>query len=257
MKISRRTRVKGLGREAANLKNIRHLTNSMYAPATGAAWLSALFLPTVQIISAFAVGGVAWCFLRFANQLAGMSVGSIQAFVSYITFMMWPGTRLARVFAEMQHALHPPETYVFAAGLQPKNHRTGPIQSTPINLHRYRLRPVNFSMKTESQYWKTSTMKVKPGETIALLAHRRRKRRPWSTCCVVSMNDGGRFSLEGGDYTTISAACIPQKIGIVLQNPQPLFGNHPGKTCATGLDATDERLTPLCAWSLRINSLLS
>jgi ATP-binding cassette, subfamily B, bacterial len=34
-----------------------------------------------------------------------MTIGGIQAFVSYVTFMMWPIQDLARVYAEMQHAI--------------------------------------------------------------------------------------------------------------------------------------------------------
>ena len=34
-----------------------------------------------------------------------MTIGGIQAFVSYVTFMLWPIQELARVYAEMQHAI--------------------------------------------------------------------------------------------------------------------------------------------------------
>ena len=34
-----------------------------------------------------------------------MTIGGIQAFVSYVTFMIWPIQDLARVYAEMQHAI--------------------------------------------------------------------------------------------------------------------------------------------------------
>ena len=47
--------VKALGRESKNLDEFSELTDSMYRSGFRAAWLSALFLPSVQIISAFAI----------------------------------------------------------------------------------------------------------------------------------------------------------------------------------------------------------
>ena len=50
--------VKALGREDANLADFTGRTNEMYGVSYRAAWLSALFLPAVQLISSFAVGVV-------------------------------------------------------------------------------------------------------------------------------------------------------------------------------------------------------
>ena len=96
--------VKALGRQEANLKEFGGLTGEMYRAAYRAAWLSALFLPTVQIISATALGAIVW-YGGLEARLGEMTIGGVQAFVSYVTFMMWPIQDLARIFAEMQHAV--------------------------------------------------------------------------------------------------------------------------------------------------------
>ena len=96
--------VKALGREDENMREFSYLTSDMYRASYRAAWLSALFLPTVQIISAFALGGVAW-YGGLQADVGVMTLGGIQAFVSYITFMMWPIQDLARVYAEMQQSV--------------------------------------------------------------------------------------------------------------------------------------------------------
>jgi ATP-binding cassette subfamily B protein len=96
--------VKALGREAENLKEFKYLTADMYRSSYRAAWLSALFLPTVQIVSAIALGFIVWYGGLQAN-IGLMTIGGIQAFVSYLTFMMWPIQDLARVYAEMQHSI--------------------------------------------------------------------------------------------------------------------------------------------------------
>ncbi len=52
--------VKALGREDENLVEFQELTTKMYRASYRAAWLSALFLPTVQIIAAIALGAIVW-----------------------------------------------------------------------------------------------------------------------------------------------------------------------------------------------------
>src|ERR1044071_4191405 len=96
--------VKALLREDENTKEFQNLTTKMYKASYRAAWLSALFLPTVQIIAAVALGLI----LGYGGKqimLGAMTIGGIQAFVSYLTFMMWPIQDFARVYAEMQHSI--------------------------------------------------------------------------------------------------------------------------------------------------------
>ena len=79
--------IKALGREKTNLAEFKTITDGMYQSSYRAAWWSALFLPTVQIVSAMAVGATVW-YGGFQAQMGSMTIGDIQAFVSYITFMI-------------------------------------------------------------------------------------------------------------------------------------------------------------------------
>ncbi|HEY4720800.1 MAG TPA: ABC transporter transmembrane domain-containing protein, partial [Anaerolineae bacterium] len=96
--------IKALGREEENLREFGQLTGQMYRAGFRAAWLSALFLPIVQIISAVAIGSIIW-YGGSQVQVAGITIGGLQAFISYVTFMLWPIQDLARVYAELQHAV--------------------------------------------------------------------------------------------------------------------------------------------------------
>ncbi len=51
------------------------------------------------MISAFALGASS-CMAVFQVNLGAMTIGGIQAFITYITFMLWPIQDLARVYAE-------------------------------------------------------------------------------------------------------------------------------------------------------------
>ena len=76
----------------------------MYHASYRAAWLSALFLPTVQMIAALALGFIVG-YGGLQIEVGLMTIGGIQAFVAYLTFMMWPIQDLARVYSEMQHSI--------------------------------------------------------------------------------------------------------------------------------------------------------
>src|SRR5215216_3188972 len=96
--------VKALLREDENTREFQNLTSKMYGASYRAAWLSALFLPTVQIVAAVALGLI----IGYGGKqitIGLMTIGGIQAFVSYLTFMMWPIQDFARVYAEMQHSI--------------------------------------------------------------------------------------------------------------------------------------------------------
>jgi len=161
--------IKALGRERENLKEFSTLTNKMYHSSFRAAWLSALFLPTVQIISALAVSAVVW-FGGHQAEVGGMSVGGIQAFVSYITFMMWPVQDIARVFAEMQQAIASAERMFSLIDSEPQ------IQDRPRAIDPGTIKGdiifdhVTFRYEDDEKPVLTDfSLHVKRGETIALL----------------------------------------------------------------------------------------
>jgi ATP-binding cassette subfamily B protein len=97
--------IKALDREEANLREFGNLTGEMYRAGYRAAWYSALFLPTVQLISSLAIvqhrayAGIT------VDGASALSVGGMYAFISYVLFMIWPVQEMARVFAEMQQAV--------------------------------------------------------------------------------------------------------------------------------------------------------
>src|SRR5512133_1319570 len=113
--------VKALGREDENLVEFQELTTKMYRASYRAAWLSALFLPTVQIIAAIALGAIVW-YGGVQIQVGLITIGGIQAFVSYLTFMMWPVQDLARVYAEMQRSIASAERIFKLVDTQPEVH---------------------------------------------------------------------------------------------------------------------------------------
>src|SRR5258707_7245870 len=96
--------VKALRREGENLREFGVLTGDMYRASYRAAWLSALFLPAVQLISALALGSIVW-YGGVQTQTGAITVGGIQAFIAYVNFMRWAIQDLAHVYAFIQQAI--------------------------------------------------------------------------------------------------------------------------------------------------------
>lgn len=234
--------VKALGREEENLREFGQLSGEMYRASYRAAWLSALFLPAVQIISAVAVGSIAWYGGRQV-QWGGMTIGGIQAFVSYVTFMLWPVQDLARVYAEMQHSVASAER-VFSlidsvpdVTDQPGAVDPGTIQGDIEFDH------VDFYYEPGKPVLTDFTLTVKRGETIALVGPTGGgKSTIVNLLCRFYEPKRGTIRIGGQDYTRLSLHAIQSRIGVVLQTPHLFSGTIRENIRYGRLDATDQEV---------------
>jgi ATP-binding cassette subfamily B protein len=234
--------VKALGREDENLSEFQLLTGSMYRSSFRAAWLSALFLPIVQMISALAVALVVW-YGGGQAQTGGMTVGGIQAFVSYITFMMWPIQDLARVFAEVQHAIASAERIFSLVDAVPDvADRVDPLQSDSMRGD-IEFDHVFFAYEDDKPVLSDFTFRVKQGETIALVGPTGGgKTTIVNLLCRFYEPRQGVIRISGVDYTKYSLRAIQSKVGIVLQTPHLFSGTVRENIRYGRLDAKDEEI---------------
>jgi ATP-binding cassette, subfamily B, bacterial len=231
--------VKALCREDENLAEFGHLTTDMYRSSYRAAWLSALFLPAVQMISAFALGTVVWLG-GWQVQIGAMTIGGIQAFVSYITFMMWPIQDMARVFADMQHAIASAERMFSLIDSQPE------IIDRPNSANITSLRGdivfdhVDFSYDGGKSILKDFCLEVKPGQAIALVGPTGGgKTTLVNLLCRFYEPSAGRVLINNIDYTRIKMSDIQSRIGVVLQTPHLFSGSILENIRYGRLNATD------------------
>ncbi len=234
--------VKALGREDGNLKEFKGVTSDMYQSSFRAAWLSALFLPIVQIISAFAIGGIIW-YSGVQIHLNGITIGGIQAFLTYMTFMMWPIQDLARVFAEMQRALASAERIFNLVDTPPE------IQNKPDAFDPGTIRGdihfehVHFWYEDEMPVIKDLNLKIKRGETIALVGSTGGgKTTIVNLLCRFYEPKRGRILIGNHDYTDLSLEAIQSRIGVVLQTPHLFSGSIRDNIAYGRLKATQEEI---------------
>lgn len=217
--------VKALGREERNLEEFSDLTGNMYQAGFRAAWLSALFLPVVQLISALALGMVAW-YGGIQSGVGGLTIGGIQAFISYITFMLWPIQDMARVYAEMQHAIASAERiFSLIDSLPEVSDRPGAYDPGTLR-NDIRFENVDFHYEEGKPVLEDFSMEVKQGETIALVGPTGGgKSTIVNLLCRFYEPKGGRIFFDGQDYTDFSLHAIQSRIGMVLQTPHLFSGS--------------------------------
>ena len=234
--------VKALGRQEANLKEFGGLTGEMYRAAYRAAWLSALFLPTVQIISATALGAIVW-YGGLEARLGEMTIGGVQAFVSYVTFMMWPIQDLARIFAEMQHAVASAER-IFSlldavpdVADRPGAVDPGTIQGDIEFVH------TSFGYEDGQAVLEDFNLHVRRGETIALVGPTGGgKSTIVNLICRFYEPKEGSIRIGGRDYRELALGAIQSRIGVVLQTPHLFSGSVRDNIRYGRLDASDAEI---------------
>jgi ATP-binding cassette subfamily B protein len=234
--------VKALCREEENLGEFSELTGEMYRASFRAAWLSALFLPVVQFISALAVGSVVW-YGGLQAQIGGMTVGGIQAFVSYIVFMLWPIQDMARVYAEMQHAIASAERVFSLIDAVPDIvDRPGAVDPGTIGGD-IEFEGVDFWYEPDNPVLTGFDLKVKRGETIALVGPTGGgKTTLVNLICRFYEPKRGTLRIGGRDYQELALHAIQSRIGVVLQTPHLFSGTIRENIRYGRLDATDDEI---------------
>ena len=234
--------VKALCREEENLREFSTLTSDMYHSSYRAAWLSALFLPVVQIISSLALGAIIW-YGGYQTSIGWITIGGIQAFASYITFMMWPVQDMARVYAEMQHSIASAERIFSLIDAVPDVQDKPDSQPTSTILSDIEFDHVNFYYEKDEPVLSDFSLKVKPGEMIALVGPTGGgKTTIVNLLCRFYEPKNGAIRFGGVDYTEINMHDIQSRIGIVLQTPHLFSGSIRENIRYGKLEAADEEI---------------
>ncbi|MFZ0547922.1 MAG: ABC transporter ATP-binding protein [Candidatus Promineifilaceae bacterium] len=233
---------KALVREEANLEEFSELTGNMYEAGFKAAWLSALFLPVVQLVSAIAIGAIAW-YGGLQVEIGGMTIGGIQAFISYVTFMLWPIQEVARVYAEMQQAIASAERVFSLVDSVPDiKNRPDAVEIDSISGDIV-FDHVEFYYEEDKPVLRDFNLTVHQGETIALVG-------PTGAGKSTIVNLVARFyepkrgsiKIAGQDYRQLTLHSIQSHIGMVLQTPHLFSGSIRENIRYGRLDATDEEI---------------
>ncbi len=234
--------IKALVRERENGREFRTKAESLYAASYRAAWLSALFLPLIRLIGAVGVGIIVW-YGGGQAQVGTMTIGGIQAFLSYVAFMLWPIQDLARVYAEMQQSVAAAERVFSLLDAQPDIvDRPGAIAPTKLR-GEVDFDDVTFAYKEGQTVLEHFTLHVRPGEHVALVGPTGGgKTTIVNLLCRFYEPTAGCILIDGRDYTEFTQEGLQRRIGIVLQQPHLFSGTIRENIRYGRLDADDEAI---------------
>lgn len=234
--------VKALTREQKNLEEFDEMATGLYRSAYRAAVLASLFLPTVQIVGATALGAIVW-YGGWQIQWGGMTIGGLQAFISYLTFMLFPIQELAQVYAQMQSSVASAERVFSLIDAQPE------IVDRPAAVDPGTLRTditfdhVDFYYEAEKPVLADFDLRVKQGETIALVgATGGGKSTIVNLLCRFYEPKRGMIRFADTDYTQFTLHGIQSRIGVVLQTPHLFSGSIRDNIRYGRLEATAEEI---------------
>lgn len=235
--------IKALNREERNLSEFSDLTGNMYQASYRAAWLSGLFLPVVQMISSIGVVVIVWYSgsATVTNSVVGeISIGGIQAFISYVVFMLWPIQEMARVYAEMQQAIASGERIFSLIDAQPDIVDRPGAQEIDTLRGDILFDKVDFYYTDNEPVLSDFTLHVKQGETIALVGPTGGgKSTIVNLLCRFFEPKQGTITINGHDYTQLTQQAIQSRVGMVLQTPHLFSGTIRDNIRYGRLDATD------------------
>lgn len=234
--------IKSLRREERNVSEFGDLAGNMYGASYRAAWLSALFLPVVQLISAVGVTAVVY-YSGYEFSEGSITIGGIQAFISYITFMLWPIQELARVYATMQQAVASGERIFSLLDTEPQivdaegASDRGSLRSTIL------FDNIDFQYEEGKPVLTDFSLEIAQGETVAIVGPTGAgKSTLVNLLCRFYEPQRGTVRFNGFDYRDMTLHGIHSRIGMVLQTPHLFSGTVMENLRYGRLDATNDEV---------------
>ena len=216
--------IKSLNREAKNLEEFKRESDKMYDASYKTALYSALFLPSVKIIGAFALCAIIW-YGGTLKVSGAMSLGGIQAFIFYVAFMLWPIQDLARVWASMQGALASGERIFSLLDIVPEiRDRENSKVLSGIGAAIV-FKDVYFYYSKDAPVLTGFNLTIQKNETLALVGA-----TGGGKSTIVNLLSRfyepveGEILVNGIDYRNFTLESLQSRLGIVLQTPHLFSG---------------------------------
>jgi ATP-binding cassette subfamily B protein len=254
---------KALVREPENLAEFQILSSAMQGHAMRNALQSAVYLPLVLVVGSVGVGLALWqggVLAARGNDLgtgAGLSLGSLIAFMQFAVLFSMPIQELARRFTDLQAAQAAAERVQSLLDTEPQI-ADAPEVRAAIESQRGRSRPgraidggderietvefddVTFAYKNGPPVLERFDLAVRAGEVVALVGP-----TGGGKSTIVSLvarfyePTGGAIRVNGVDYRTRSLHWLQSNLGVVLQTPHLFSGTVRENIRYGRLDATD------------------
>lgn len=229
------------GREDSSVEEFRAITSELSEVGFKASFLSSLMMPLVSIVSHLAYLVVAVLGGIFVIG-GGLTVGNLQAFTQYVWQINQPIQMVTQITGLLQAAVA--ATQRIWEVLDQEEELNEVTQTLPASVEgQVTFDNVSFQYTPEKPLIRDFSVKVKPGETIAIVG-------PTGAGKTTMINllmrfydvDGGSIQLDGVDNRTVSRKDYRKQFGMVLQDAWLFEGTIKENLRFGNLDATDEEI---------------
>ena len=251
---------KTLRREQANCEEFGVLTGTMRRASVRAAVLSALFMPIVTTLGAFAASLVLWKGGQDVFSIESvLTIGTLAAFMQYATGIFEPISSIARIFADLQASQAAAERVIGMLETDPE------IADTPEVIEKFgdsfnprkenwpgihgdvEFDHVSFRYSVGEEVLHDFSLKVKAGQTVALVGETGSgKSTIVNLVCRFYEPTQGSIRIDGVDYRERSILWLQSHLGYVLQQPHLFSGTIRENIRFGRLDATDAEIEDAC-----------
>ncbi len=252
---------KTLVRERQNTEEFVELTGEMKRASVRSAVLSYIFMPLVMMLGSF---GTALALYKGGQAVLLSSIGqgtifgvigfgTLSAFISYTRSFFEPIQSLARILAEFQSAQASAERVIslldqpceiedtpeveakYGDAFTPKTENWEPL------IGDVEFRNVCFAYKDGEKVLENFNLRVRPGETIALVGETGAgKSTIVNLVCRFYEPTSGEILIDGRDYRERSQLWLQRNLGYVLQQPHLFSGTIRDNIAYAKKDATLE-----------------
>lgn len=245
---------KTLVREDENLNEFKYDADQMRYSSIRAAVFSSLFLPIVISLGSIGTGFAIW-FGGNQVMVKGLSYGVFVMFISYTIQFFDPVSQLAGTIAQIQQAQASAERIISLVETEPD------IWDKKEVIEKYgdlfdpkkenweklngdiEFKNLYFSYKNGEKVFENFNLKVKKGQTIALVGETGSgKSTIVNLLCRFYEPTSGEILIDGIDYRERSLLWLQSNLGYVLQSPHLFSGTIKDNIRYGKLDATDEEI---------------
>ncbi|HHY35147.1 MAG TPA: ABC transporter ATP-binding protein [Firmicutes bacterium] len=236
--------VQAFSREDVNMDRFSETNMRNFQANMEAQTLHALFFPLVEVIGAIGTATVVYYGgLRMSWGDAAITVGTLWAFLQYVTRFFWPVRELSEIYNLILQGAVSAERVFEVLDWEPNvKDRPGAIWLSDV-AGRVEFKNVTFEYQKDLPVLHDVNLEARPGETIALVGPTGAgKSTIISLLCRFYDVTSGAVLIDGVDIRDIAIASLRKHMGIVLQDTFIFSGTIMENIRYGKLDATDEEV---------------
>jgi ATP-binding cassette subfamily B multidrug efflux pump len=234
--------VKVFGRSKAVEAQFGQLNEELYKASFGAQFVSGIIMPSMMFIGNLVYVGIAVIGGLFVAN-GSLTLGAIQSFIQYSRQFNQPLAQLGSMANLLQSGVASAERVFELLDADEQSADPVPAETPKERTGTLSFENVEFSYKADTPLIKNLNLKVKPGETIAIVG-------PTGAGKTTLVNlilrfyelNSGRITLDGVDIAKMTRDDLRSRIGMVLQDTWLFKGTIRDNIAYGNPEASEEQI---------------